>query len=71
MADRSDLIARDPRIAAILNHPETYFAAARQQAWAQAHRDIEAELDHRARTRGNGAHRLLRILRSLRPTRSR
>jgi hypothetical protein len=50
-----DVVARDPRVEAILTRPDDYFARARSRAWAEAARDIRNELDRRHSSRRNGA----------------
>lgn len=65
--DGGKVVARDPRVGAILTHPDIYFAAARRRAWPRARVDIEAELDRRARARRDGARGLFRVLQGQRP----
>ena len=49
-----DVVARDPRIEAILTHPDEYFRRARTRAWAEAGRDILAEMERRDSRRSDG-----------------
>ena len=49
-----DVVARDPRVEAILNHPDDYFDRARWRAWVEAGRDVLSELDRRQSRRRNG-----------------
>jgi hypothetical protein len=60
--DGAEVIARDPRVRAILTQPEAYFSAARRRAWPQARADIALELDRRDRARRNGSLSLLHSL---------
>lgn len=39
------VVARDPRIEAILTSPDDYFRRARSRAWAEAGKDVLDELD--------------------------
>lgn len=48
------IVAKDPRVAAILTAPEAYFEDARRKAWREAQADIAFDLDRRARRRRNG-----------------
>ena len=48
------VVARDPRIEAILTSPDDYFQRARSRAWAEAGKDILDELDRRYAWRHNG-----------------
>jgi len=41
------VVARDPRVAAILTRPDDYFDRARARAWVAAARDIRADLGRR------------------------
>jgi hypothetical protein len=50
-----DVVARDPRVEAILNHPDDYFDRARYRAWMEAGRDVLSELDRRQSRRRNGS----------------
>jgi len=50
-----DVVARDPRIEAILTRPDDYFRRARTRAWLEAGRDILDELDRRESQRRDGA----------------
>jgi len=58
--DGTEVVARDPRVRAILTMPEAYFSAAHRRAWPQAGADIELELSRRSRARRNGSRRLFR-----------
>jgi hypothetical protein len=48
------IAAHDPRVAAILETPDEYFARARRKAWLGAWEDIAADLARRAQQRQNG-----------------
>jgi hypothetical protein len=48
------IVARDPRVLAILTAPDAYFDNARRKAWREAREDIATDLDRRARRRRNG-----------------
>lgn len=41
------VLARDPRVAAILTRPDDYFQQARERAWLAAGHDIRADLGRR------------------------
>jgi hypothetical protein len=58
--DGAEVIARDPRVRAILTTPDAYFSAAHRRAWPQAGADIELELSRRSRARRNGSRGLFR-----------
>jgi len=47
------IVARDPRVWAILNTPDEYFATARRQAWLRAKEEVAADLARRAQQRRN------------------
>jgi len=51
------LVAKDPRVLAILTEPDAYFDDARRKAWREARVDIATDLDRRARRRGNEPYR--------------
>ena len=50
-------LARDPRVAAILNRPDEYFDRARARAWMAAGHDVVLDLARRESRRRNGAWR--------------
>jgi hypothetical protein len=50
-------LARDPRVAAILNRPDEYFDRARARAWQAAVHDVVRDLERRESRRRNGAWR--------------
>lgn len=41
------VIARDPRVAAILTRPDDYFSRARTRAWLAAGHDVRSDLKRR------------------------
>jgi hypothetical protein len=49
------LVARDPRVLAILTTPDDYFARVRRQAWIGAGEDIAVDLARRAKHRRDSA----------------
>jgi hypothetical protein len=49
------LVARDPRVLAILTAPDDYFASVRRRAWIGAGEDIASDLARRARRRRDAA----------------
>lgn len=59
-----EVVARDPRVEAILTRPDDYFDRARTRAWAEAGRDILGELDRRHSQRRNGGRPLAARLES-------
>jgi hypothetical protein len=50
-------LARDPRVAAILNRPDEYFDRARSRAWLAAGHDVVSDLRRRESRRRNGSWR--------------
>lgn len=48
------MVARDPRVLAILTRPDDYFDNARRNAWQRAREDVAADLERRATLRRNG-----------------
>jgi hypothetical protein len=50
-------LARDPRVAAILNRPDEYFDRARARAWMAAGHDVVLDLERRESRRRNGSWR--------------
>lgn len=48
------ILARDPRVAAILTSPDDYFDRARARAWVAAGRDVVTDLSRREARRRNG-----------------
>jgi hypothetical protein len=51
------ILARDPRVAAILNRPDEYFDRARARAWLAAGHDVVLDLSRRESRRRNGTWR--------------
>lgn len=49
-----EIVARDPRVLAILTGPDDYFSNARRAAWRKAREDVATDLERRARRRRNG-----------------
>ncbi len=49
------LVARDPRVLAILTTPDDYFAWVRRRAWIGAGEDIASDLARRAERRRDAA----------------
>jgi len=49
-----NIVARDPRVLAILTRPDDYFTNARRTAWRKAREDVATDLERRARQRRNG-----------------
>lgn len=49
-----DIVARDPRVLAILTGPDDYFENARRDAWRKAREDVATDLERRASRRRNG-----------------
>lgn len=50
-----EIVARDPRVLAILTGPDDYFSNARRAAWRKAREDVATDLERRARRRRNGS----------------
>jgi hypothetical protein len=49
-----DIVARDPRVEAILSSPDDYFDRAWARAWLRATADIATDMSRRASRRRNG-----------------
>lgn len=58
------VVARDPRVSAILTNPDLYFNDACHRAWDNARADIARELARRARDRRDHAARRPTVVRS-------
>ena len=50
------VVARDPRVAAILTRPDDYFSRARARAWLAAGHDIRTDLKRRQSLRRPRRH---------------
>ena len=48
------VVARDPRVAAILTRPDDYFARALVRAWLAAAHDVRSDLSRRESLRRGG-----------------
>jgi hypothetical protein len=48
------VVARDPRVAAILTRPDDYFSRARARAWLAAGHDVRSDLRRRRLLRRGG-----------------